>query len=305
MSIFAISRSLLLLVFPILVTSQPVVHSPPCTVESQPNPIAKQYPNLPTGTLNTTVLIIQIPLKVARQIVPRQWPILEHVYRALIPNLPRDVYPVFVQAGLDHDIGLAALDIHLPDFSRIGYEFPFIDLLGDNYTSFTWSPAQLLSAAADYAIVGSRGYGTTVYPAIFDPSCHPFGRRRDGNTYFQGWSNDTLLRDRVWAGLEISPVKQGRKAQYSLDVFQNITNQPIFGNGTICDSQVRLFNTTLSTGTNEPTAVTARVYGNLEPLGQLRREWDAAGWQVDTPFVEYNALDCRTLQGYAGTGPGD
>jgi hypothetical protein len=178
-------------------------------------------------------------------------------------------------------------------------------LLGDNYTSFTWSPAQLLSAAADYAIVGSQGYGTTVYPAIFDPSCNAYGSRHDGSTYFQGWSNATLLRDTVWAGLEISPVKPGRKAQYSLDVFRNITNQPIFGNGSACDSQVRLFNSTLSTGTNAPTAVTAKVYGNLEPLGQLRKEWDAAGWQVDTPFVEYNALDCRTLQGYAGTGPGD
>lgn len=177
-------------------------------------------------------------------------------------------------------------------------------MLGDNYTSFTWQPAQLISAAAEYAIVGSRAYGTTVYPAIFDPSCNPYGKREDGSLYFQGWSNATLLRDRVWAGLEISPLGKGRtrEAQYSLDVFRNITNQPIFGNGSICDSQVRLFNTSLSTGANAPTAVTARVYGNLEPLGQLRKEWDAVGWQVDTPFVEYNALDCRTLQGYAATG---
>lgn len=87
-----------------------------CTTTSQPNPIAQQYADTPTGTLNTTMAIVPIPLDTARRIVPAQHAILEDAYRALMPDFPEGMYPVLVTAGLDHDIQLAALSINVQDF---------------------------------------------------------------------------------------------------------------------------------------------------------------------------------------------
>lgn len=87
-----------------------------CTASSQPNPIAQQYASIPTGTLNATLAIIPIPLAAARRIVPSRLTILESAYRTLLPSFPADMYPVLMQAGLDHDIQLAAYNISIHDF---------------------------------------------------------------------------------------------------------------------------------------------------------------------------------------------
>lgn len=60
---------------------------------SQPNPIASQYPNSATGTINGTVAIIPIPYAQARSIVPAQYPILTKQYEKLMPGL-KGMYPV-------------------------------------------------------------------------------------------------------------------------------------------------------------------------------------------------------------------
>ena len=81
-------------------TSPALTSTPPppdplnCSSLSKPNPIANLYPDLPTGTINGTVLILPIPLSLARSIVPAEYPILEHVYRKLLPSFPKDQYPV-------------------------------------------------------------------------------------------------------------------------------------------------------------------------------------------------------------------
>lgn len=90
-----------------------------CSSQSRPNPISEQYPDAPTGTLNTTLLVIPIPYETARQMVPAQWGILKHAYHALLPEFPRNMYPVVLQAGLDHDIQLLSLGIQVPDFTVI------------------------------------------------------------------------------------------------------------------------------------------------------------------------------------------
>lgn len=87
-----------------------------CATSSQPNPIAQQYPNAPTGTLNATLAIMPISLDQARQIIPSQYAILENAYRSLLPDFPEGMYPVIMQAGLDHDIQLAAYGINVGDF---------------------------------------------------------------------------------------------------------------------------------------------------------------------------------------------
>lgn len=87
-----------------------------CATNSQPNPIAQQYPDAPTGTLNATLAILPIPVDTARQLIPQQYAILEIAYRALLPDFPEGMYPVVMQAGLDHDIQVASYGINVTDF---------------------------------------------------------------------------------------------------------------------------------------------------------------------------------------------
>ena len=86
---------------------------PVCVTESQPNPIKDVYPQDVTGLLNATLAIAAIPLKTARRIIP--YPILESAYRRLLPDFPKGMYPVLVQAAHDHDINY--LGNTIPDFS--------------------------------------------------------------------------------------------------------------------------------------------------------------------------------------------
>jgi len=94
-----------------------------CQSQSSPNPIASTYPTNATGTLNGTIAVIPIALDLARQMIPSQYRIMEHAYRALLPSsFPKNMYPAFLQAVHDHDVQASGLPI--PDFSvvyGIGY----------------------------------------------------------------------------------------------------------------------------------------------------------------------------------------
>jgi hypothetical protein len=86
-----------------------------CQTHDQANPIASLYPNNATGTLNGTVAVIPISLKLAREIIPPQYRILEHAYRHLLPNFPEGKYPAVLQALHDHEV--QAFGYLIPDFS--------------------------------------------------------------------------------------------------------------------------------------------------------------------------------------------
>ena len=62
-----------------------------CQTLDQPNPIAAQYPNNATGVLNGTIAVLPIPLDLARSLIPSQYRILEHAYRALLPDFTSTV----------------------------------------------------------------------------------------------------------------------------------------------------------------------------------------------------------------------
>ncbi|KAJ4425232.1 hypothetical protein N0V82_000042 [Gnomoniopsis sp. IMI 355080] len=266
-----------------------------CATSSQPNPIAQQYPDAPTGTLNATIAIMPISLDKAKQLIPPQYAILEHAYRALLPDFPEGMYPVMMQAGLDHDIQLAAFGISIPDFQRIGWSFPFVDLLGDGYSSFTWAPAQMISSTMEIAINGSRDYGTTVYPSSFEPGCDAYSRLPNGTTTFTGTATDNS----VHATLQFSPLDQACSNPFPVTFYQNITNQPIFGNGSDCDQQIRLFNSTINQGDFAPVPVKGTIFSNIPPV-DASAGVDVFGMLVDTPFIEYNHVDCQSLKGYSG-----
>jgi hypothetical protein len=146
-----------------------------------------------------------------------------------------------------------------------------------------------------------------VYPAAFNPACDAYaahhGPHGDGaSSYFNGWSTDG---SGVFANLTFWALEPGRTAPYPLELFKNITNQPIFGNGSSCDSQVRLFNTSISQGQFAPIAVRAKAVTNLGPLHGLEGFGELFGYHADAAFIETNDLPCQSLQGYSGTGPGD
>lgn len=99
------------------VLAQALAQSTNCTTRDQPNPIAFNYTDGASGTLNSTMAILPITLADARRIIPSKWPILERAYRKLLPDFPPGMYPVFLQAVHDHDVGVAAYGISIPDFS--------------------------------------------------------------------------------------------------------------------------------------------------------------------------------------------
>ena len=144
-----------------------------CQTQSQPNPISGQYPNTPTGTINGTVAIIPIPYSLARQIVPGQYRILQNAYASLLPNFPKDMYPALLQSEFDHDIRDGTL-LKIPDFTRSSISFPFVDRLGDGYTSMTYGNQILISSTNVVAILGVVAYGYTVTPATFQPPCDAY-----------------------------------------------------------------------------------------------------------------------------------
>jgi hypothetical protein len=297
--------------------SPAVAHEQTCTSRDLPNPLASIFPNNATGVLNATLAIVPIPIEAARRLIPHQYGILEHAYRSILPSFPEGMYPLFVQAAHDHDVQLKAYGITLDDFSvsawseelipirtnvvqRVGLEFPFLDLLGDGYSSFRWAPAQLITADHQIALQGSMAYGTEVFPAQFEPLCDAYQMLPGRSTYFKA----TSLVEHV--EVEFSQQPSSATGPYSVEFFKNITNQPTFANGSACDNMIRLFNSSMSTGAYEPVVVKGRVKANVPPL-QAEEEWSGVyGIQVATPFIENNYLDCRTMQGYAGTGgPGD
>lgn len=292
-----------------------------CASHDHGNPLAELFPNNATGVLNATLAIIPISLEMARRLIPPQYGILERAYRSLLPNFPEGMYPVMVQAAHDHDIQLRTYDITLEDFSvsflvlraplkllltsrqRVGFEFPFLDLTGDGYSSFRWAPAQLITATNDIALEGSRAYGTIVSPAEYEPLCDAYRSLPNGATFFKGSS----LTSPEFIEVEMMRLPRSTLTPYPLELFKNITNQPTFANASSCDNMIRLFNTTMSAGAYAPAPVRGRVRANVFPLGDTEEEWmDVYGIQVATPFIENNYLDCRTMRGYSGTGgPGD
>ena len=196
----------------------------------------------------------------------------------------------------------------------MGFEFPFLDLIGDGYSSFRWAPAQLISSTNDIALDGSREYGTIVSPAKYDPPCDAYRRLPNGATYFKG----TSLTSPEFVELEMARLSTLHHNPYPLDLFRNITNQPTFANATSCDNMIRLFNTSMSV---PAVPVRGRVRAHAFPFTPSSSssssdraaqknaavEWTGVwGVQVATPFIENNYLDCRSMKGYEGTGgPGD
>ncbi|GKT84522.1 hypothetical protein Ct61P_02372 [Colletotrichum tofieldiae] len=277
---------------------------PTCTNVDQPNPIFSQHPNNATGLLNVTMAIIPIPMTTARQIIPQQYGILESAFRALMPNFPAGMYPVILQAGHDHDIRFQ--DFQIPDFSARGRGFwltrstveswlrvPVPGPAGRRRIYVSMGPEQLISATNPTAVTGSEAYGTEVHAATFTPDCNAYeALPQGGGTYFNGSAGTNYV------SLEMKKACGSQPFPYSLAMFDTIINQPIFANGSTCDQQIRLFNTTVTKGAFEPVPVRGTVKSNLGPFKTDASFPDVAGFQAATPFIENNYLPCEMFRGY-------
>lgn len=178
---------------------------------------------------------------------------------------------------------------------RVGFEFPFLDFLGDGYSSFRWAPAQLISSDHDIAVEGSRAYGTAVSRATWDPPCDAYrvlSQAPQAPLYFLGTAEHGQTVELTMAAVT--------SAHWPLELFKNVTNQPTFANGTTCGQMIRLFDTTLSAGEFAPRHVRGSVRAaNVFPFEGEDRLWDRVyGIQLATPFIEHNHVDCRALQSY-------
>jgi hypothetical protein len=261
-----------------------------CRTHDLPNPIAHLYPGNATGTLNGTITVLPIPLALARKLIPSQYGILTHAYRSLLPNFPLDMYPAILQALHDHEV--QAFGYKIPDFTRTGIEFPFLDLLKDGSTSFKWAPSLLMTAGHDIALKGAMDYGTHTFPAVFDPPCDAYHHppsSAPGTTSFSAQSAD--------AGVAaISTLfAPSTEETYSLQFFKNITNQPTFADGKTCDNMIRLFNTSVTTSIE---LVKGSVQAKIPPF-ETAQEWtDVEGIRLDSAFIENNYLPCENFRGY-------
>lgn len=154
----------------------------------------------------------------------------------------------------------------------------------------------MMITAGSPAIIGSEGYGIEVFPAAFDPPCDAYAPE---GTFAAATSDGSRH-------ITIASEETTETFPYTIDFLRNITNQVVFAETSTCDNYKRLFNTTLTTGENEPVQVKADVGVNVEPLLGKGDILGVFGWRISTAFLEPPfPSDCESLKGYAGTGPGD
>ncbi|KAI0099566.1 hypothetical protein F4776DRAFT_525674 [Hypoxylon sp. NC0597] len=273
-------------------SSQHVISSPQdaCVSQDSPNGHAQQYPELISGNLNGTTLIVPISLAIARHVIPKEYGIAEEAYRTLLPSFPAGMYPMVAQIVHDHDVQLPAYNASLADFSRASLEFPFVDIFGDGHSSFRWADTFMMSAANPLAIEGARGYGVTVHPSTFDPPCDAYRALPGGATYTHTHGSNGTERNSMT--VEARPF--WKHVPYPLDFIKNITNQPVFANAKTCDYFVRLFNTSLTDGA---VPVVGTVRANLEPFTGPQSWHGVYGWRMATPFLEHPMpAECKPPQ---------
>ncbi|KAF1922993.1 uncharacterized protein M421DRAFT_333469 [Didymella exigua CBS 183.55] len=263
-----------------------------CQTHDLPNPIAHLYPGNATGTLNGTISVLPIPLTLARQLIPAQYTILTSAYQSLLPSFPPDMYPAILQAVHDHEV--QAFGYKIPDFTRTGIEFPFVDMFSDG-TSFKWNPSLLMSAGHEIALKGARDYGIDTLAAVFEPACDAYvSGAKPGETVFSATSESGTAR--------IETVFEASSATaewaYSLEFFKNVTNQPIFADGKTCDNMIRLFNTSVTTSIE---TVVGSVRAIMPPFSEERVWKGVEGIRLDSAFIENNYLPCESFRGYGAS----
>ena len=273
-----------------------------------PNPLATVYPHNVTGTINATTSILLVSIPYARSLLPARFAnsILTHAYTRF--SIPDNKYPIVVEATIDHDIRFNDTNL-LADFSNFRITFPFIDLLGDGYSSFRYTGFVYLPADNAIVIGAAAAYGITALPAFFDPPDAPYKAMNHGRqiSFAVYTSNITLTHPEPYRPVARTLFKDfGSIAPVPLAFYRNVTNQPIFGNNTsVCDNMISFWNTTTSTGAYAPRGVVGDVLVSPPLVPERHVFRGVRGIRAERAFLENNFLPCESLKGYAGTGSGD
>ncbi|CZR50661.1 uncharacterized protein PAC_00535 [Phialocephala subalpina] len=272
--------------------------------ESSPNPISSIYPNNITGTINSTLTVVPIPYTLARSIIPAEYGILTKAYHSLLREFPSDSYPLVIRGALDHGVGLYAFNFSLADFQSIHILYPFVDLLGDGYSSFTYNKYLLISNGSQ-AIAGANASGSIVPPAIFQPDleAYAFAPSSTDEIFLSAYTNLSTTQPAVTTAFKL--LKQ--VGPWPVSFFKNVTNQPIFTDGLSCDNQITLFNTSLSIGKNAPVGIRGKIsiMAPYFPEEDCEAFDDVYGIKVDIAFIENTGMNCSDLKGWHATGSGD
>ena len=72
------------------------------TNDTQPNPIATTFPNATTGVINGSFVVLPIDYSKARAIIPSKYNILRKSIYTVLPEFPRDKYPVRIEQLIVH-----------------------------------------------------------------------------------------------------------------------------------------------------------------------------------------------------------
>lgn len=277
-----------------------------------PNPLAEIYPHNVTGTINATTAVLLVPLSYAQSLLPSNLSnsILNHSYTQF--NIPPYLYPIVVEAAIDHDIRYNN-SAALADFSSLRIEFPFIDLLGDGYSNFRYTSYIYLSPSIPQATHGIEAYGITTQPAWFDPPDAPYRPKPNFNreeflfTVFTRVSSPAPRRYTQQAEALLRFHDTHSISPFPLSFYKNVTNQPLFGNNSdLCDNQISFWNTTISTGPHAPQVVIGGMMVPSDVLPRRKRFYRGVnGIRAQRAFLENNYRNCEELKGYGGTGDGD
>ncbi|KFY13814.1 hypothetical protein V491_06265 [Pseudogymnoascus sp. VKM F-3775] len=269
--------------------------SPPTVVDSSPNPIGTLYPTSVTGTINGTIAVVPIPYSLARELIPSQYGILKKAYQSELPGFPRDMYPLMVRSILDYDVGLNGIQL-IPDFQSVHIFYPFVDLLGDGYSSFAYGKYLILTGTNIAAIQGSEAYGQIAIPATFKPENNAYAfshsQQQREQIFLNAYTNES---DSAVVKTKFKPLPS--VGPWPLDFYVNVTNQPIFADGLHCDQQISLYNTTLSTGANAAVGLIGDIAISAPYLPSDSVFRNVFGLKVDVAFIENNLLDCESLKG--------
>ena len=101
----------------------------------------------------------------------------------------------------------------LTGFQRALFQFPFVDRLNDGHTSMVYTSNILVSNNL-IAIAGSKLYGYSVTPSIFDPACNAYNGLANGSTSF------AVMPDLGGPGITqtMSPLAPGDISPIALDL---------------------------------------------------------------------------------------
>lgn len=172
-----------------------------------------------------------------------------------------------------------------------------------------YSTELIISSSATSAVSQLQSYGYTVNPGYFavcnaweygnataNMALPPAKRQIDQ----AGWGNQNTDLSNPDIAYRMNPIKQSA-SPYDLNLYFNITNQPMFGAArSTCDFSQRIFNTAI-TAPPYPAVFLQGDTAVLRPYFQPKAKtvWQGVyGVKLDVAYHEAKNVACNSLKGF-------